>query len=101
MKSETKETKNEHGGPKPKLLKVGVNFPLASKPPFKQEFPPEATVEEVRVAAMAYFQVADNETTVYYLTFGRKRPDAGTTLGDLAGKERSLKFTLAKELIQG
>lgn len=85
----------------PKGIKVTVSFPLAGKGPFKDEVEPTTLVEAMRQAAMAHFEVADDETTVFYLTHKGDRVDANATVGDLADEARTLKFTLAKELFQG
>src|SRR4051794_37586836 len=91
----------EKPGKKPKEVKVTVSFPLAGKGPFKDDVDLTTLVETVRIAAMAHFQVADDETTVYYLTHDGDRVDANRSVGELAGEERALKLTLAKELFQG
>jgi hypothetical protein len=88
-------------GHKPKPIKVKVTFPLAGKENYKGEDPPDTKVEQVRVAAMDHFGVADDDSAVYYLTHGRKRPDPTETIGAIADGEDSVKFSLVKELIQG
>ena len=93
-------TSSEQGG-KPKPIKVKVTFPLARKEHFKSEDQPDTQVEQVRVAAMEHFGVADDDSAVYYLTHERKRPDPTTTIGAIADGEDSVKFSLVKELIQG
>lgn len=88
-------------GDKPKKTQVTVSFPLAGKKPYRNDVDPITTVEAIRVAAMAHFEVADDQTTVYYLTHKGDRANPSSTVGDLAEKARAVKFTLAKELVQG
>lgn len=88
-------------GAKPKQTKVTVSFPLAGKGPFKEDVDPTTTVETIRVAAMAHFEVIDDQTNVYYLTHKGDRATASATVGDLADEAHTVKFTLAKELFQG
>ena len=95
------EKKGGHGQPEPKQVKVKISFPLAGKGPYNDKADPETTADAVRLAAMAHFGVADDQTAAYYLTVGGQRVDAGATVGSLAGDKHELKFTLAKELIQG
>lgn len=88
-------------GHKPKPIKVTVTFPLARKEPYNSEDLPDTQVEQVRVAAMNHFGIADDDSAVYYLTHGRERPDPGETIGAIADRAESVKFSLVKELIQG
>jgi hypothetical protein len=94
-------TDKTKAGRKPEQTKVTVSFPLAGKGPFKQDVEPTTTIDAVRVEAMAHFEVADDQSTVYYLTHKGDRPDGGATVGDLADEAHAVKFTLAKELVQG
>ena len=88
-------------GNKPESIKVTVTFPLARKEPYKSEDPPDTQVEQVRAAAMNHFGIADDDSAVYYLTQSRERPEPGETIGAIADKAKSVKFSLVKELIQG
>jgi hypothetical protein len=90
-----------HGKPEPKQVEVKVSFPLAGKGPYNDKVDPETPADVVRQAAMAHFGVADDQTATYYLTLDGQRVDAAATVGSLAGDKHELKFTLAKELIQG
>jgi hypothetical protein len=102
MKGMTMEqAANGERGHKPESIKVVVTFPLARKGPYQSEDPPDTQVEPVRVAAMSHFGIADDGSAVYYLTHGRERPDPGETIGSIADKAGSVKFSLVKELIQG
>jgi hypothetical protein len=96
------DQKDQRGKPrgKPTEIKVTVAFPLAAKPPYKADVERTETAESVRTAAMAYFGVTD-ESTATYLTYKGDRVAATDTVGDLADDARAVKFTLAKELIQG
>ena len=82
-------------------VEVVVSFPLAGQGPFKKKVGREATVESVRVEAMAHFGVHDDETTTYYLTHDGARVTPEKTVGEVAGEAEAVKFTLVKELIQG
>jgi hypothetical protein len=101
--SEATKEKNQggRGKPKPKQIEVKVSFPLAGKDPYNKKVAPETTADAVRMAAMEHFGVADDQTATYYLTFGGQRVESGATVGSLAGDKHEVKFTLAKELIQG
>jgi len=80
---------------------VKVSFPLAGKGPFGEEVPRTTTAEAVRVNAMAHFGVADDSTEHYYLTHDGRPVDPAETVGAIAGEADSVRFILAKELIQG
>lgn len=106
MSSATKDQEKDEGNggadkPEPKEVQVKVSFPLAGKGPYGDKFDPGTAADAVRQAAMAHFGVADDQAATYYLTFDGQRVDALATVGSLAGDKHELKFTLAKELIQG
>ena len=82
-------------------VNVTVTFPLAGKGPYKEDLAPGTLAGTVRASAMTHFGVADDQTTTYYLTHKGDRVDANATVGELADEAKALKFTLAKELIQG
>lgn len=86
---------------KPAHVRVTVTFPLANKPPFHKDDPPDTTVAAVLAGAMAHFEVTDDETTTYYLTHDHEKADPTKTVGELAGDKHEVKFTLAKEITQG
>jgi hypothetical protein len=98
---EKDENKGNAGKPNPKQIKVKVSFPLAGKGAYNDKVEPSTSADVVRQAAMGHFGVADDQTATYYLTLGGQRVDAAATVGSLAGDKHELKFTLAKELIQG
>ena len=100
MASTAVDEKDQQGG-EPREVKATVTFPLASKPPFKGDIEPDTTVDAVRTAAMAHFGVADDQTTVFYLTHKGDRAANTATIGSVADRARAVKLTLAKELIQG
>jgi hypothetical protein len=89
----------------PTTIKVTVTFPVSKKGPFKDDYSPEATVGEVREAAMSHFGVVDSvagETQLtYVLTHGGKRQENAVTLGSIAGKASALPFRLVKVITQG
>lgn len=93
--------KDRKPGGKPEQIKATVSFPLAGEGPYKADVEPDDTTEAIRARAMAHFGVADDQTTVYYLTHKGDRADPNATVGSLAGKAGAVKFTLAKELFQG
>jgi hypothetical protein len=95
------KNQGSHGKPEPKQVEVKVSFPLAGKGPYNDKVKPETTADAVRLAAMDHFGVADDQTATYYLSLGGQRVESGATVGSLAGNNHQLKFTLAKELIQG
>ena len=86
-------------------VKVQVHFPLAAGGPYKATEEPEATVGEVRQAAMNHFGVDEDPGSRYFLV-GRKDEEVAdeATLGSLDEEgpgKGTIKFTLVKELIQG
>jgi hypothetical protein len=98
---EQEKNQGGHGKPEPKQVEAKVSFPLAGKGPYNDKVEPATTADAVRQAAMGHFGVADDQTATYYLTLDGQRVDAAATVGSLAGDKHELKFTLAKELIQG
>lgn len=99
--SQTETTKKKA----PTKIKVTVTFPVSKKGPHKADYPPEATVGQVREAAMKHFGVVDSVTgdtqLTYVLTHGGKRQENETTLASIAGRARSLSFRLVKVITQG
>lgn len=87
--------------PKPKPIKVTVRFPVSAAGPLHVDRPASETVGAVRDEAMAHFGVANDSQFTYYLTHDGSRIDDARTLGEVAGNERTLKFTMVKELVQG
>jgi hypothetical protein len=83
-------------------IKVTVTFPgFSRKHPFQDEFEPTATLLSIRQAAMRHFEVNEDPTSVYYLTFQRQRQSDDVVLGELVGHARAAEFRLVKETIQG
>jgi TUG ubiquitin-like domain len=82
-------------------IEVTVSFPLAGKGPFRVEVPPDTTAGAVLAQAMEHFGVVDDSTERYFLTHDGDPIDPSKTVGAIVGKSDSVKFTLAKELIQG
>jgi hypothetical protein len=95
-----RDQKEKQSG-EPAEVKVTVTFPLAAKPPYKADVDATQTAEPLRAAAMSYFGVSDEPTATYYLTHKGDRVPGTQTVGSLADEARAVKFTLAKELIQG
>lgn len=86
---------------KTKEIETHVSFPLSPKPAYKEKWPPETVVGQVLAAAMSYFEVADSPTTTYKLAYKGTPVDPNATLGEFVEQDEAVKFTLAKELIQG
>jgi hypothetical protein len=87
---------------KPKTtIKTKVTFPVSKKGPFAEDYPPETTVETVRLAAMVHFQVAEDAQFTYVLTHAGQRQEPETTLGSLAGEAHAVEFRLVKVITQG
>lgn len=82
-------------------IETQVSFPLSPKPAYKKKWAPETVVRQVLAAAMTYFEVADSPTTTYKLAYKGTPVDPSATLGEFAKDDEAVKFTLAKELIQG
>lgn len=89
----------------PEAIKVTVTFPVSKKGPFEAEEPRDATVGQVREAAMSYFGVSDSATgntvITYVLTHAGLRQDNSTMLASLAGGAHALSFRLVKVITQG
>jgi len=82
-------------------IKTKVTFPVSKKGPFSEDYPPETTVETVRLAAMDHFQVADDAQFTYVLTHSGQRQEPETTLGSIAGEAHAVEFRLVKVITQG
>ena len=86
-------------------VKVEVRFPLATGGPYKAHEDPETTVGVVRRAAMEHFRVHEEPGSRYYLAGEKDEevPDEATLRSLEIGKpgNKTIKFTLVKELIQG
>ena len=85
-----------------KTIQVTVTFPLSKKGPYHERHDAADTVASVLVAAMGHFEAQEEPNSKYYLTTPPQdaKVESGT-VGDAAGKQRAIKFTLVKELIQG
>ncbi len=81
-------------------IKTVVTFPLGHQP-FQEDYEATVAVGTVRAAAMVHFEVSEDPALRFYLVHdGAEVPDT-TTLGDVAGHAKALKFTLAKEIVNG
>jgi len=84
-----------------RTIEVTVTFPLAKGQPYHNKALPETTVGAIMEASMTHFGIQPEPNTTYFLTH-EGAPVAGTTtVGTVADKAGSVKFTLVKELIQG
>jgi hypothetical protein len=97
----TSSTSEPQAPAKPKEIETQVSFPLSPKPAYKDKWPPDTVVSEVLSAAMTYFDVADSPTTTYKLAYKGTPVDPNSTVGEFVEHDEAVKFTLAKELIQG
>jgi hypothetical protein len=84
-----------------KEAEIEVSFPLASQEPYRREVPREELAGEVLKSAMAYFGVADDQTTKYELYHKGNLVALGESVGAIAEHAHEVKFTLSKELFQG
>lgn len=89
----------------PAAINVTVTFPVSKKGPFAEDFSADATVAEVREAAMNHFGVVDSVTgetqLTYVLTHGGARQENDATLASVAGEAHALPFRLVKVITQG
>ena len=60
-----------------------------------------APVGTVRAAAMVYFEVSEDPALRFYLVHDGAEVADTTTLGDVARRAKAVKFTLAKEIVNG
>jgi hypothetical protein len=89
----------------PRAVRVTVSY-LPAAAPFRDEFPRESTLEQVRVQAMGFFGVQDRterDTYRYYLEFdGERITDITRTLASLIGeRRRGAHFNLIEEITPG
>lgn len=89
------------------LIEVQVVYPSAHGP-VRSEFPPTATVREVKEFALREFNLREDvvggNQIVFFLFFDRQKlEDLNATLGSFLhdSHQRKLNFRLAKEIIAG
>lgn len=82
-------------------IRTKVTFSFSEKSPFEAQEDPTTTLGAIRKAAMAYFEVAEDPSHVFYLSHDGQRQDDSRTLGDVAGHAEAVTFRLVKELVQG
>jgi len=81
-------------------IKTVVTFPLGQRP-FQEEYESTVTVGTVRAAAMVHFEVSEDPALRFYLVHDGAEVADTMTLGDVAGRAKAVKFTLAKEIVNG
>jgi hypothetical protein len=95
------ETPGDAGGGKARTtIKVTVGFPLGHGP-YNEEFAATATVGEVRADAMTHFGVVDDPALRFYLTHNGDEVADSTTVGEVAGRAKAVRFILAREVVNG
>jgi hypothetical protein len=82
-------------------IKVTVTSALSKKPPFHEEFEAVATLLQIRQAAMRHFEIDEDSSSIYYLTFNRERQADSAVLGAVVGKTHAAEFRLSKDTTQG
>lgn len=94
------EAGNEKGrGPKDEI-KVTVTFPLGHGP-YRADHASGTTLGAVRAAAMAHFEVTEDPALRFYLIHDGLEVSDTQALGDVAGPAAAVKFTLARDIVQG
>ena len=81
-------------------IEAEVSFPLVPAP-YEERVSRDQTARQVLAAAMRAFGVADDQTTKYELYRKGNLVNLDETLGAIAGREREVKFTLSKEVVNG
>ena len=94
-----------HAAKETRQVRVTVSY-LPAAAPFREEYPNETVLEDIRGQAMGFFQVQDRterDTYRYYLEFeGERLADTSGTLGDLIGqRRRGAHFNLIEEITPG
>ena len=82
-------------------IRVVVTFPLGPAGPYRDDLADEATVGTVRAAAMIHFGAVEDPGLRFYLVHDGLEVADTRTVGDVAGLARAVKFTLARDVIQG
>jgi hypothetical protein len=81
-------------------INVTVAFPLGHGP-YDEDFAATATVGEVRAAALTHFGVVEDPALRFYLTHNGDEVADSTTVGDVAGRAKAVRFILAREVVNG
>ncbi len=93
------DDEKDHG--RPDSIKVTVTFPIGSGGPYRDDLADETTVGVVRAAAMTHFGATEDPGLRFYLVHDGLEVVDTQTIGDVAGRARGVKFTLARDVIQG
>ena len=91
---------NDSGRKAKQTINVTVAFPLGHGP-YHGDFTGDATVGEVKVAAMAHFGVTDDPALRFYLTHQGDEVADTVTVGEVAGRAKAVRFILAREVVNG
>lgn len=98
---ETPADAGNAGGRKAKTtIDVTVAFPLGQGP-YHVESATITTVGEVRAAAMTHFGVVEDPALRFYLTHNGDEVADSTTVGEVAGRAKAVRFILAREVVNG
>lgn len=89
----------DHG--RPETIKVTVTFPIGPGGPYRDDLADETTVGTLRAAAMNHFGATEDPGLRFYLIHDGLEIADTSTIGDVAGRARAVKFTLARDVIQG
>lgn len=81
-------------------IKVTVAFPLGHGP-FHGRFASNASVGDVRAAAMTHFGAVEDPALRFYLTHDGDEVSDSTTVGEVAGNANAIRFILAREVVNG
>lgn len=81
-------------------INVTVAFPLGQGP-FHDSVEPAVTAGALRQVAMTYFSAVDDPALRFYLTHDGDEVADATTIGEVAGKARAVRFILARDVING
>lgn len=91
---------NDSGRKAKQTINVTVAFPLGHGP-YHGDFTSDATVGEVKGAAMAHFGVTDDPALRYYVTHGGDEVVDTTSVGEVASHANAVRFILAREVVNG
>jgi len=86
---------------RPETIKVTVTFPIGAGGPYRDDVADEATAGTVRAAAMTHFGAAEDPGLRFYLVHNGLEVADTTAIAEVAGRARAVKFTLARDVVQG
>jgi hypothetical protein len=81
-------------------INVTVAFPLGQGP-FHGDFSSDATVGQVKTAAIEHFGVVNDAAVRIYLTHDGDEVADTVTVGEVAGHAKAVRFILAREVVNG